>query len=256
MKKINKKPNLFDEKSILEKFHVDTKIEKFDKKELNPNKIPLTWKKVHFKTYPRFKKIDLDIDSVNLDLPFLKVLLKRKSQRNFKSVELDSEEIGNLLYYSAGIIPNNKQIDEATRFYPSAGARYPLEVYLLSNKIKGFQKGIYHYNVKNNVLEFMWRENRFPKLFFEITDWDWSEKASALIAISSVFRRTQIKYGDRSYRHVLIESGHLAQNIYLVSTALGLKCCSIGGFVDDKINKLLDFDDEQEIVTYLIAIGK
>lgn len=76
-----------------------------------------------------------------------------------------------------------------------------------------------------------------------------------MIAISSVFGRNKVKYGERGYRYSLIDRGHLGQNIYLVSTLLKLNCCAIGGYVDGKINKLLDVDGTEESVVALHAMG-
>ncbi len=64
-----------------------------------------------------------------------------------------------------------------------------------------------------------------------------------------------IKYKERGYRYILFEAGHLGQNIYLVSKALGLKCCAIGGFDDDKFHELLDIDGDNEAVLYAFAMG-
>ena len=64
-----------------------------------------------------------------------------------------------------------------------------------------------------------------------------------------------MKYGDRGYRHVLAEAGHLAQNLYLISSALGLSCCAMGGYYDEEINNLLDIDGVGESIVYILAIG-
>lgn len=89
----------------------------------------------------------------------------------------------------------------------------------------------------------------------EITSQEWVKSSAVILAISGIFNRTQIKYGDRGYRYILLEAGHMAQNIYLLSAALGLKCCAIGGYIDDKINRLIDFDDQQEAVLYMLSLG-
>ena len=73
--------------------------------------------------------------------------------------------------------------------------------------------------------------------------------------ISAVFNRTVIKYRDRGYRLILIEAGHLGQNISVVSAALGIKSCALGGFIDDKCNEILDLEKEKESVIYIFACG-
>lgn len=140
------------------------------------------------------------------------------------------------------------------RVYPSAGARYPLEIYLVVNRVKSLEKGLYHYNVKEHSLELL-RKDNFDKFMAEITGQDLVAKAGVVIFISAILDRTRVKYGDRGYRFVLLDAGHLAQNVYLVSEALKLQCCSIGGFIDDELNKLLDLEGTSEKVIYLIALG-
>ena len=83
----------------------------------------------------------------------------------------------------------------------------------------------------------------------------WIRKASALIAVSSVFDRTEEKYDNRGLRHIYTEYGHCAQNVSLITTELGLGACSIGGFIDDGLNELLDFDKIDESIIGVIAIG-
>ena len=84
----------------------------------------------------------------------------------------------------------------------------------------------------------------------------WIEKAGCLIVLTAVFKRNSIKYGDRGYRHIISEAGHIGQNFYLLASALGMGICGIGGYVDDTINKFLDIDGVDESVVYLLAAGE
>jgi len=83
----------------------------------------------------------------------------------------------------------------------------------------------------------------------------WTKNAAGFIVISCVFKRTIGKYQDRGYRYVLLEAGHAAQNIYLVSAGLKLSCCAIGGFTDNLLDESLDIDGVDESVLYILAIG-
>ena len=76
-----------------------------------------------------------------------------------------------------------------------------------------------------------------------------------VIIITAVFARTIVKYKERGWRYIFFEAGHLAQNVYLISTSLKLKCCAIGGFSDEKVIELLDLNPKSELPLYLIAIG-
>lgn len=83
----------------------------------------------------------------------------------------------------------------------------------------------------------------------------WIRKASVLIVVSAIFDRTENKYGDRGLRHIYTEYGHYAQNVSLISTELGLAACSIGGFIDNGLNKLIDFDKIDESAIGVLAVG-
>jgi len=86
-------------------------------------------------------------------------------------------------------------------------------------------------------------------------DQPWIRKSSVLLIISAIFDRTEDKYGDRGLRYIYTEYGHFAQNVSLIASELGLGACSIGGFIDDGLNELLDFDKIDESVIGVIAIG-
>jgi len=92
----------------------------------------------------------------------------------------------------------------------------------------------------------------------KIATYEFVKDASLIIFQTAVFWRTCIKYGERGYRFVLQESGHIGQNIYLVSEVLNLKCCALGGFriSDEQIEKLLDIDGITESLIYTSVIGK
>ena len=145
-------------------------------------------------------------------------------------------------------------MNKKLRVSPSAGARYPLEIYPLIFSAKDLDCGIYHYNVKSHSLELL-KKGDFKSQFFKCVGQDMILKCSMLIVISAIFNRTKDKYGERGYRYVLLDAGHLAQNAYLIATRLSLGCCTIGGFLDNEINKLLKIDGLTESSIYLIAIG-
>lgn len=245
-----------DKKDISEMFYEKTKIETFPQKEIPSEDWPELWKRIFTKDYPRLQKVELLKTIPLLKTTLSEVLLERKSKRNFSGKSVDMVSLGALLFYSAGIIPGEKQWNSTRRFYPSAGARYPLEVYLSTSNVRGLTNGLYHYNVRQHSLDVLWQKRNLNKTISRLTNQDWVGKSNVIILITSVFQRTQTKYGERGLRHIFLESGHLAQNIYLVGTALKLKVCAIGGFIDDKINKILDIDGEDEGILYILAVGK
>lgn len=236
-----------------DRFHSFTNNKKLD---TNMKKDPpRLWIKIHFKTYPRFDKVYFnDTDTTGSKLR--EIIIKRQSTRQFSGLSISKNELYYLLFSSSGLINLGKSIDDSRRPYPSAGARYPLEIYTLIQHCDGIDKGLYHYNVKENVLELLLKED-LGKWLIKVSGGEkWIEKAAIVFIITGVLDRTRVKYGDRGYRYVLFETGHLGQNICLLATELGLGSCPIGGYIDNEVNKLLDISLQKEVALYLIAVGK
>ncbi len=233
--------------SPFQKFYEASKNVRFRKDLKKP---PETWKKVYFKSYFRFEQIKLP----KIELPKValsKALLKRESIREFTKEKVDLKRISSLLYHSAGI----KNLDEnlyPLRFYPSGGGRYPLEIYLLSFNTE-LPNGIYHYYPRTHSLEhiYAYKTINFRKYF----DQEWVKGSAFIIIVTGVFARTTVKYGERGYRHVFIDTGHLGQNFYLNSIPLNLGCCEVAGFKEDTLNKLLDVDGTEETVISTFSFG-
>lgn len=215
---------------------------------------PEQWKKVFYKAYPRFNQIILPTPSRNI-FDLIQVLYDRESWREFSVDTISLMQCSEILYYTGGMKRLTAQDASTKRFYPSAGGRYPLELYPFIFRIEEVQSGIYHYHVKTHSLEFLSGKPFFQKTFQQFSQ-PWLKNAAALLVVTAVFDRTEEKYKDRGYRHILTEYGHLAQNIYLMTAALGFGCCSIGGFIDDGLNTLLDINGQDEGVIGVVAIGK
>ena len=116
--------------------------------------------------------------------------------------------------------------------------------------------GLYHYNVKDHALDVLWDREFSDDDIGQIFTYPWVRDAAIGIVMTAVFSRNQSKYGERGYRYILLEAGHIGQNIYLVSEALGLKCCALGGTRDENLEKLIDIDGITESVVYGFAVGK
>lgn len=225
----------------------------------NPRKkYPIVWSKIFYKDYSRYPAILLPVTRKIENKNLFDILLKRESTRKFSRRKISLEDLSTLLFFSGGINRIDHKSMIIKRMYPSGGARYPLETYVLvfkdSNELK---KGIYHYNVKHHALELI-KKGNFSYELKEIgggVNRKIIVNCNIIIIVTAVFGRTEIKYGKSSYRIIMLEGGNLAQNIYLVSTALELGCCLIGGFIDNKINALLDLDIEKEQTLYLVAVG-
>ena len=217
---------------------------------------PDEWKTIYYKTYPRLPRIKLNHQEKKFDL--FEALKKRSSQREFSGGKISNEKLSLLLKYSCGITRRDSSGD-GRRPQPSGGARFPLETYcLIIRPDKNLKPGVFHYNVPEHCLEKLWEKEFSKEDIEQLARYKFVHDASLIIFLTAVFWRTQNKYGERGYRFILQESGHIGQNIYLVSETLGLKCCALGGFriSDEQIEKLLDIDGVTESLVYTLAVGK
>lgn len=214
---------------------------------------PEDWKSCSYKIYPRFPKIQLQ--DVKPQADFFDLILKRSSGHEYDKQPISLREISTLLQYSCGVthLANNGMFRRAQ---PSAGGLFPIEVYLLVISGDDLPSGLYHYNVQNHQLDILWSRTLDYEFIKGLFPSDWVRNASSIVILTAVFGRSQIKYGERGYRYILLEAGHIGQNIYLNAEALNLQCCALGFTEDTKIDSLLEIDGVTESIVYAIAIGK
>jgi SagB-type dehydrogenase family enzyme len=222
----------------------------------NPQYWPKEWKEIQHKEYPRLPKVKLSRSFLPLKT-FEEALFSRHATREYSLYKsLSLEELSTLLYYSAGIKPQKDEQAPVRRFYPSGGARYPLEIYLAVQKVDGISPGIYHYNVKEHLIENLSDDKEDLELLKEGFYYPWSRDAAVFLFITAVWDRNFIKYKDRGYRIILMEAGHLAQNLSLTCATLKISCCNSVGFNNQRINEVLCLESEIEDSLYLAIIGK
>lgn len=217
---------------------------------------PEEWKNTYYKTYSRLPKTNLSHKEREFDL--FRAITQRSSKRDMNGGKLNLDELSVLLQHSCGITGKTRE-GENRRSQPSGGARYPIEAYcLVVRPGVGLKSGLFHYNVKEHCLETLWDKTFTQEDLDEITSTEFVKEAFLIVFLTAVFGRNQDKYGERGYRFILQESGHIGQNVYLLSEALGLKCCALGGFriSDEQIEKILDIDGVTESLVYTLVIGK
>lgn len=184
--------------------------------------------------------------------PLMKLIRARHSCRDFAPRAMRIEDLATLLGGAYGITRRGEIYDRAA---PSAGGLYPLEVYVVTRAIDSLPDGIYHYNVRGHVLEFVRSACGPGDLGQILLGQQFLEQANALVLLSAVFARTQKKYGPRGYRYALLEAGHVAQNLCLLAAEQGLGGLCVGGFFDRRLNRLLQLDGVEQAVVYAVAIG-
>lgn len=158
-------------------------------------------------------------------------------------VPISFENLSSLLINSYGMETKQGGFSHL-RTVPSAGSRYPIYLYVFVFNIKNVEKGIYFWQPETNQLSMVKRGDFREQLIDSnvgVNKRD-VERCSFSIVSTAILSHTLQKYGERGYRYVLLDAGHISQNFYLVSTALKLTCKAIGGFNDDDLARLIGID--------------
>jgi SagB-type dehydrogenase family enzyme len=162
------------------------------------------------------------------------LLARRRSVRDFGATPLNLEQVGQLAWAAQGITDTR-----GLRAAPSAGALYPLELYLVAGRVEGLEPGVYLYRPRGHLLEQTTEGDRRTQLATAALGQAWLAEAPAVFVIAAICERTAVKYGARAPRYVQIEVGHAAQNLFLQATALGLGTVVVGAFRDEQVARVL-----------------
>jgi SagB-type dehydrogenase family enzyme len=181
-----------------------------------------------------------------------RVLRERRSVRELGHAPLALGHLATILHAAYGVTRDGPQ---PLRSVPSGGALYPLELYVIARSVERLTPGLFHYDPLRHILERLGRSTSDAALEAALV---YPELAGgpALVVATGMFWRTRFKYGLRGYRFVLLEAGHVMQNLLLAATALGLAAIPVGGYYDRRLESLLGIDGVNEAALYCAAIGE
>ncbi len=162
-------------------------------------------------------------------------------------------ELSQLIWATQGVTWRTPGFD--FRASPSAGALYPVETYIIANRVEELSPGVYHYSVRRSELVFI-KEGLFgPALRDAGLGQEMLSEAASVFVWTAMVERSKWKYRERAYRYIYMDVGHIGQNLYLAATSLGLGCCTVGAFFDEEVNSLIGADGKEEVALYLGAVG-
>lgn len=199
---------------------------------------------------PKSDRIELPAPQTDGKMSLEFALFKRRSVRSFQNHHLSLASVSQLLWAAQGITNSM-----GLRTAPSAGALYPLEVYVFAGNVEGVSAGLYRYNNRGHQLDRLEQRDRRDDLCGAALGQPPVRQAPAAFMITGVGRRITTKYGNRGIRYMLMEAGHVAQNICLQAVALDLGSVVIGAFSDREAADILKLDPEESPL-YIIAVGK
>lgn len=206
-----------------------------------------------YKEYPDSPVVELTADVLPDSPPLSLIFRSRRSIRMYKEAPITAEELSYLLWAQGGVRKVDRGI--AFRTAPSAGALYPIETYLLVNQVQGLEMGLYHYNVKGHTLELLRPGDFRIQLTHAALGQEMCLECSVIFIWSAIFNRSKWKYGQRAYRYIYLDAGHMAENLHLAAVSRGFGACEIGAFFDDESNELLGLDGLEESVILMMTVG-
>lgn len=196
------------------------------------------------------EKVILPNPSLKGGFSLEQLLVRRRSIREYPDKALTLTEVGQLLWSAQGITHS-----QGFRSAPSAGALYPLELYIVAGQVDGLPSGVYHYQVQQHQLLKISDTDIRKDLAKAALSQSWVNNAAAVIVFTADYDRTTRKYGKRGKRYVHIEVGHAAQNLFLQSEALELATVVVGAFNDKKVISVLGVADDLQVLL-LMPVGR
>jgi len=183
----------------------------------------------------------------------------RRSTRQYSDEPLTMEELSFLLWASfwARDFKTRARHEFTMRNVPSAGARHPLECYLMINRVVGIKPGLYHYHPIKHMLVRLERDEDIANQVHEAAmGQEMVAKSAVTFIVSAIPERTSWRYSQRSYRYFYLDAGHVGQNISLACEAIGAGACMIGAYQDEAMDEVIGVDGKDEFVIYAFSVGK
>lgn len=198
------------------------------------------------------RQIKLPPPSYKGKLSVEEAIFRRKSRREYKKGPLTLKEVSQILWAAAG--STGKWITGVRRAYPSAGACYPIQTYLIAGEVEEITSGLYHYEWRQHQIMLLVEGDLRRKLARAALGQWMIQEAPASLIFTAVYSRTSRWYGERGFRYVHMDMGHIGQNVYLQAEALKLGTVAIGAFMDEAVKQTLGLEDEEPL--YIMPLGR
>lgn len=207
-----------------------------------------------YKLYTNVQIVNLPEPKDLIEMSLDKALRKRKSIREYSSEPIQLDQLSYILWAANGI--RNREENQEFRTAPSAGGLYPVETYLVVSNVLELYPGIYHYSVRKHELETLRKGNFTREIARAGMGQEMLRMAAVTFVWTAIFERSKWKYRQRAYRYIYLDAGHIAQNLALTATSIGLGSCQIGAIYDDEVNLIIGVDGIEESVLYMSTVGQ
>lgn len=202
--------------------------------------------------------IDLpsDFEGLDIDGDFLHIINSRKSHRVYTQEQMTLLELSYLLWCTQGVKSVRGKSYATLRTVPCGGARHEFETYMAVQMVDGLEDGLYHYLPMTHQIEFLGKKADLRAFIAEsLCEQTWAGKANVVFYYSCVFYRAEWRYGILAHVPILIDSGHITQNLYLAATSIGLGGCAIAAVEPVSANKAFGLDGVEETIFYAMPVG-
>ena len=190
------------------------------------------------------------------DLSLDRIIANRKSRRKYSDEPLQIQELSFLLWATQGIRKQNSDFT-ALRNVPSAGARHSFETYIFARNVQGLDPALYRFLPLENELVLL---KSIPGMTADLSRAAFGQKFVGLGAATFVWScipyRMEWRYGPTAYRVILMDAGHVCQNLYLACEAIGAATCAVAAYDQEAMDELLDLDGQDEFAIYVAPVGK
>jgi len=195
---------------------------------------------------------EFKFNNVNLT----EAIKNRKSIRSYSRQFVSIDELSYMLWCTQGVkrvIPGHAIF----RTVPSAGARHAFETYLFLKNVEGIPPCLYRFlTIEHRLLEINQSQELSDKIKHACLGQDMIKESAVIFIWVAVVNRMTWRYGERGYRYLYLDAGHVCQNLYLCVEAIKCGACAIGAFDDDEMNQIIGLNGKDEFVIYLATVGK
>jgi SagB-type dehydrogenase family enzyme len=187
-------------------------------------------------------------------MPVIQAIRQRRSRRKFTPDPLALEELSFLVWATQGL--SRSEGSPLLRTVPSAGARHPFETYLLVNRVEGMAPGLYRYLPLEHKLCLLDEDPRTAREIHIASYEQYVAESAVTFIWTAVPYRTEWRYAVLAHRVILVDAGHVCQNLYLACEAIGAGACAVGAYDQARLDATLDLDGVEEMVVYLAPVGR
>ena len=185
-------------------------------------------------------------------MPLIEAISRRRSRRKFTEEPLNLEELSFLLWATQGVREVIRGGVAVLRTVPSAGARHPFETYLIVNRVDGLQPGLYRYLSLEHKLCFLHTDTELA----DKAEGAWFLNRAVVCIWTAIPYRTEWRYSIISPKLIALDAGHICQNLYLASEAIGAGTCAIGAYNQKQMDNILGVDGKEEFCIYAAPVGR